>query len=173
MLLDITGPSYELGHNDFAKDPRKFTGDTKPPPLGDAGDVRSQITKVLPKVDWHDPAWGILEGSDWSIEFNHKKSGLSEYMMLHVRGGGDPLSAITAMCKSNGWVALDCSSGDLINLDAPSSKSWKEFQGYRDQIVASTQAAQKPNFVRKHPVTVSAAWFSSLSFCIWYGRGDV
>jgi hypothetical protein len=140
----------------FTKDPRGFTGDTKPPPLGDAGDVRSQITKVLPKVDWHDPAWGILEGSGWSIEFNHQTNGVTESIMLHVRGGGDPLTPITSMCKSNGWIALDCSSGELVNLDAPSSKSWQEFQGFRDKIVASTQAAPKPSFVREHPVMLGA-----------------
>lgn len=76
--------------------------------------------------------------------------------MLHVRGGGDPLPAIVSICKSNGWVALDCSSGELISLDAPSSKSWREFQGYRDQIVASTQVAQRSSFVREHAVMLSA-----------------
>ena len=40
----------------FSKDPRAFTGDAKPPPLGDAGEVRLQIAKLLPKVDWQDPA---------------------------------------------------------------------------------------------------------------------
>jgi hypothetical protein len=135
----------------FTKDPRTFTGDTGPPPLGDAGDVRLRIAKVFPKVDWRDPAWGVLEGRGWSIEFNHQTNGMTTSIMLHVRGGGDPLTAITSLCRSNGWVALDCSSGELIDLVAPSSKSWREFQEYRNQIGGSTQAAQKPNFVREHP----------------------
>lgn len=134
----------------FSKDPRTFTGDTKPPPLGEAESVRSNITKVLPKVDWHDPAWGVLEGRGWSIEFNHQTNGVTGSIMLHVRGGGDPVTPITAICKSNGWVALDISSGELINLDAPSSKSWREFQQYRDQIVASTEAAPSAGFARQY-----------------------
>ena len=31
-------------------------------PLGDAAEVRSRVSSVLPGVDWTDPAWGIFGG---------------------------------------------------------------------------------------------------------------
>jgi hypothetical protein len=94
----------------FTKDPREFLGETKPPSLGDAGDVRTKISQSLPKVDWTDPAWGILDDNGWSIEFNHQTNGATESLMLHVRGGGDPISAIVKLSKDNGWVAYDTSA---------------------------------------------------------------
>lgn len=151
----------------FSRDPRGYVADTKPPPLGDANEVRAQISKVLPNVDWKDPAWGVVEGNGWSIEFNHQRSGVSESVMLHVRGGGDPFPAIVSICKANGWVALDCSSGELINLESPSPKSWREFQGFRNQIVASTEATQRTSFVRDHPVMLSGGMLV-LGFVVYW-----
>jgi len=128
----------------FSKDPGPITGDMKVPPLGDADFVRAQISKSLPKVNWSNPAWGVLEGTGWSIEFNHRKSGLAESIMLHVRGGGDPISAIIKLCKDTGWVAFDAQKGELIDLKNPSDKSWKEFQGFRAQISNSISVQPKP-----------------------------
>ena len=56
-------------------------------------------------------------------------------IMLHVRGGGDAVTPIVAMCRNCGWQALDFSTGKLIDLDHPSSESWQRFQAYRDKIV--------------------------------------
>ena len=119
--------------------------DAEPPPLGDAGDVRKAVSSALPGVDWSDPAWGTLEGKGWSIEFNTEAEGTVGDMMLHVRGGGDPLPAITKLCTQNGWVALDMSTGDYIELEAPSDASWKEFQGFRDSVVSQVAGKSRGN----------------------------
>lgn len=129
----------------LSKDPGPITGTMKVPPLGDAQFVRDQISKTLPGVNWSDPAWGVLDGPGWSIEFNHRKFGLTEGLMLHVRGGGEPISAIVEICRNTGWVAFDIQEGALIDLKAPSDKSWKEFQGYRDGISASMSVTPKQN----------------------------
>jgi hypothetical protein len=137
----------------FSTDPRHLSEGTKPPSLGDAASVRAMISQSLPTVDWKNPAWGVLEGKGWSIEFNHQTNGVADSIMLLVRGGGDPATSIVKLCKENGWVALDSSSGELLNLDAPSSKGWRQFQAYRDQIVASAvQPTQRSNVLREHPV---------------------
>lgn len=107
------------------------------PPIGEAEMVRTQITRVLPGVDWSDPAWGILDGDGYSIEFNLLSNGVVDGFMLHVRGGGDPVSAIARLCSASGWVALNTSSGEFMDLDHPSHESWESFQSYRDQIVAT------------------------------------
>jgi hypothetical protein len=118
----------------YSKDPGPVSRDMKTPPLGDAQFVREQISKSLPGVNWSDPAWGVLDGNGWSIEFNHQESGSTDSVMLHVRGGGDPISSIVKLCKETGWVAFDLQTGTLVDLTSPSDKSWKEFQGYRDRV---------------------------------------
>ena len=137
----------------FSQDPRQSNAGAKVPPLGDAADVRARISKSLPGVDWKDPAWGVLEGKGWSIEFNHQTNGITDSLMLLVRGGGEPVPAICQLCKANGWVALDSSTGQLMDLNAASSKSWEQFQKYRDEVTGSTQqplSARKLNIIRDH-----------------------
>jgi len=112
------------------------------PPMGDAGDVRRQVAAVLPNVDWSDPAWGMLDGEGYSIEFNLQAEGMVDGFMLHVRGGGDPVAAIVHLCKANRWVALDTSTGEFMDLDAPSREGWDSFCAFRDQVTSRVQALQ-------------------------------
>lgn len=106
-------------------------------PLGPAPDVRAAITAIHPATDWSDPAWGVLEYDEWSIEFNAGDAPILQSIMLHVRGGGDPIPAIVAICKGTGWVAQDLSTGEPLDA-ADGGRSWTAFQAFRDQIVAAT-----------------------------------
>jgi hypothetical protein len=109
--------------------------DWRPHSMGDAEEVRNLITTALPGTDWSDPAWGILDGADWSIEFNYNKTGPVDSFMLHIRGGGDPIAAITGLCRANGWIALDTSTGEFMDLTDPSRDGWDGFKKYRDQVL--------------------------------------
>ena len=66
MLFNFEGkpPSFESLPDDF-----------EPPVMGEADAIREKISASLPDVDWSDPAWGMLEGEGWSIEFNHQATG--------------------------------------------------------------------------------------------------
>jgi hypothetical protein len=109
-------------------------------PLGAAADVRQQIASLLPGVDWSDPTWGIYEGDGFSIEFNVGEEDPIENMMLHVRGGGDPIAAITRLAKPLGWSALDCSTSEFLDLDNPSQAGWEGFQAFRDKVFKQHRA---------------------------------
>ena len=91
----------------------------------------------LPCVDWSDPTWGLFGGDGFSIEFNVGKDEPIKHLMLHVHGGGDAISAITTFARPLGWSALDCSSGQFLDLDHPSKTGWEGFQAYRDQVIAT------------------------------------
>jgi hypothetical protein len=112
------------------------------PPMGDADTVRAQVSAVCPAVDWSDPAWGILEAGDYSIEFNLQKAGVVDGFMLHVRGGGDPVGVIARLCAANRWVALDTSTGEFMDLANPSRARWDSFRSFRDQIVGQLMGRQ-------------------------------
>ncbi len=109
--------------------------DWMPKPIGDAEAVRTRITVALPAVDWSDPGWGSYEGDGFSIEFNVHATGLVDGFTLHIRGGGDPLPTIVSLCSANGWVAVDYSTGRLIDLVHPSRESWLAFQRFRDEAI--------------------------------------
>jgi hypothetical protein len=105
------------------------------PPMGSASEIRLSISAVLPGVDWSDPSGGILHAGGFSIEFNIDADGPVNHVMLHVRGGGDPVHAIAALCKAQGWRALDTVTGICLDPDAPSNEGWRQFQDYRDQLL--------------------------------------
>lgn len=117
------------------KDVEDASNNQKSEPLGEAGDVRDSISKHLPGVDWSDPAWGVYEGNGFSIEFNTGAEGPIDSIMLHVRGGGDPIASMLQFAVPNQWSLLDCSTGEFIDPANPSQEGWEGFQEYRDQIM--------------------------------------
>ena len=136
MSWDVIIFNFEGDPPDFENLPEDF----EPPLLGDAQTVRDRISEAIPGVDWSDPAWGVVEGDGWSIEFNHEATGQNDQIMLHVRGGGDPVTAIVKLCKANNWSAFDTSSGEFLDLDSPSMDGWTDLQAARDQVLAHSQA---------------------------------
>jgi hypothetical protein len=126
MIFNMRGktppPLDQLQESDYA-------------PLGAAVEVRQQVSSLLPGVDWSDPTWGIYGDDGFSIEFNVGKDDPIENMMLHVRGGGDAIAAITRFAKPLGWSALDCSTSEFLELDKPSQAGWQGFQAYRDKVI--------------------------------------
>ncbi len=115
---------------------RELPTDFMPQPLGDAEELRRRLSARFASLDWSDPAWGTFDGDGFSIEFNFTESGPVDGFMLHVRGDGDAVSTIVAMCKQFGWQALDCSTSEFIDLDDPSLEGWNGFRTFRDRAVA-------------------------------------
>jgi hypothetical protein len=95
-------------------------------PLGPAMEVRQAISARLEGVDWSDPDWGRYDGAGFSIEFNAGRDDPVTNIMLRVKGGGDPVSAIKAFALPAGWTAVDVSSGDYLHLQEPPRAAWEE-----------------------------------------------
>lgn len=51
-----------------------------------------------------------------------------------VRGEGNPLSALAALCRPNGWVAVDDTSGEPVELADAAAEGWEMFQAFGDCI---------------------------------------
>jgi hypothetical protein len=114
--------------------------DLQPVLMGDAEEVRVQISRSFPSVDWSDPAWGELVEEAYVIEFNFVRAGPVDHFTLHVRGGGDPVRAVTRLCQEHGWYAYDCSTGEFLDLQSSSGEGWEAFKEWRDHALRDEDA---------------------------------
>ena len=126
------------------------------PPLGPSADVREAISQSLPGgVDWSDPYWGLFAKDGFSFEFNTGKKDPIESIMVHVRGGGDPVAALLAIAVPNNWILVDCSTGELIDPDDPSNAAWQDFQAFRDRALGQDVTCLKDR--DRLPIHIPAA----------------
>ena len=109
--------------------------DLQPVLMGDAEEVRVQISRSFPSVDWSDPAWGELVEKSYVIEFNFVRAGPVDHFTLHIRGEGDPVRAVARLCQEHGWYAYDCSAGEFLDLKSSSREGWEEFKQWRDRAL--------------------------------------
>ena len=116
-------------------------------PLGSSSEVISKLKSVFPSVDFSDPAWGILDGKDFSIEFNIGKEEQIGSMMLHVRGSEASLAAIQQICQALDCRAIDMSEGDFIDFNADPGAGLRNWQTFRDQVVEAV-TKQGGNIIR-------------------------
>lgn len=58
-------------------------------------------------------------------------------LALHaeVRGNGNPVPVLAAMCRPNGWVAVDDATGRLVELEDQAAAGWESFRAYRDRVI--------------------------------------
>jgi hypothetical protein len=103
-------------------------------PLGDAKEVRTAVSRVLPEVDWSGRPYGRYYGDGFSIEVGVDDKDVIDSMMLHVFGGGGAVTMIARLASANGWAAFDCSAGEFIDPANPSDASWVHFQQVRDFV---------------------------------------
>lgn len=103
--------------------------------------VIEAVSGLFPgSADFSDPFWGRVDGDGWSIEVNVGDDEMCSSIMLHVRGAGDPVPAILQIAGALQLRALDCSTGDFLDAEAPENASFERWQAYRDQVVGKYEA---------------------------------
>jgi hypothetical protein len=111
--------------------------------LGPRSQVLLTLATVLPELDLTDPTWGILDGDDFSIQFNIGDDDPVDTIMLHVRGGDSAIGAIQRVCERTGWRALDMSGSGFINFAEDPAAGLRQWRIFRDRTVASLKAEGK------------------------------
>ena len=114
-------------------DLESFEGDPTLP-LGTRADVIRQISAVFEETDWRDPAWGIWEGDEGSIEFNLGTDEEVDSIMLHVRADEAIVARIVQLVDTCGWRALDTTTTEFLASpkDTAGVSSWRAF---RDRVL--------------------------------------
>jgi hypothetical protein len=52
-----------------------------------------------------------------------------------IRGNGNPIPVLAAICIPNGWIAVDFCENKQIDLASADSSSWDAFRQYRDDAI--------------------------------------
>lgn len=112
--------------------------DWKGEALGTCAEVRALISKAIPEVDWTDPAWGVVELGDASLEFNIGEGEPIDGIMIHARGDGGVVKVLFSLAEATGWFFLDCSEGEWFHHMANPDASWEAFRQFRDKIFDAT-----------------------------------
>lgn len=112
--------------------------DETPLPLGSQQHVHSAVTKHFPGTNWSDAAWGIFDSPFGSIEFNLGKDDPASSMMLHVRASNEIVAPIIRLCLEEGWNALDCSTGELLEAADDPTAGLEGWRAYRDRVIGES-----------------------------------
>lgn len=100
------------------------------PPLGSLSDVLDSLRSLFSAMNLSDPTWGILDGPDFSIEFNIGNDDPVSTIMLHVRGSEAALGPIQLLCRNMGCKALDTSEGDFIDFSGDAAAGLRDWQAF-------------------------------------------
>lgn len=108
--------------------------------LGSRADVHAAISEVFIGVDWSDPTWGIYDGEFGSVEFNNGGEEPLKGFMMHVRASEEIISLIVTLCERQGWSALDCSTGGMIDQSDEPGRGLSGWRAFRDEVLGDDKA---------------------------------
>jgi hypothetical protein len=95
-------------------------------PLGPLQVVQAAIRTAFPSARWSSPTWVVYSGKDstsgkeLAIEFSLDGGDSHNAVALHAHGPGDPVPSLLRLTEPNGWLIVDCSSGQFIDPTNPS-----------------------------------------------------
>jgi hypothetical protein len=90
----------------------------------------------VPEADFSDPAWGRIDGADFSIEVNMGLGEQVDSFAFHVRGRDLALGAIAEILEHLNLRAVDPQSktGSLFT-PASAQASLQAWRAYRDSVI--------------------------------------
>lgn len=110
--------------------------DFVPQGLGNRSEIVAKICEVIPDANFSDPAWGLIDGDDWSIEVNIGDSETCTGFALHVRGGDQATGVVDAVLRALDIRAIDSQTGEFFVAGPESQASFKMWREYRDSVVS-------------------------------------
>jgi hypothetical protein len=111
-------------------------------PLGSPDEVRSRVSSALPGVDWSEPAWGVYETDEYTIEFDVGDDDVVNTVMIRITGGGDIAPDLVRLAQTTAWSLLDTTSGEYLDPTQPSTVSWDSTQApLDDELTGEVQTS--------------------------------
>jgi hypothetical protein len=78
-----------------------------------------------------------FEGDGFSIQFYATDAPMLKSMGAEIRGNGDPVPALSAVCVQNGWAVIDAANGKVVEFSSAQSSEWTQFVAWRDMAIRS------------------------------------
>jgi len=107
--------------------------------LGRRSDIIARIREVVPNADFTSPAWGLIDGPDFSIEVSMGDVEQVDSFAFHVRDGDLAAFVVADILRQLGLRALDSSSpSGIFELDGDPADGLRRWRDYRDSLVGKT-----------------------------------
>jgi len=117
--------------------------DYKPKHIGRRSDIIKKILEVVPEADFSDPAWGKIEGSDYSIEVSMGDDDDCCGFALYVRGSDTAAFIVSEIISHLGLRAFDPGSDDgMFKIGPDSLISFRKWKKYRDHLLSKNKKQQ-------------------------------
>jgi hypothetical protein len=111
--------------------------DYSPAPIGQRSEIIGGIKEVVPHVDFSDPSWGYIRGTDYSIEVNLGNEEVVRGFAFHVRGSNTSIGVISDILRHLHLRAI--ADGEFFE-PAHAAESLECWRNYRDQIVINPRS---------------------------------
>ena len=98
-------------------------------PLGTLSSVAAAVRAAFPDAEWDSPSCAHRELDQYTgmmIELGHVET--SNSIHVSVSGPGNPVPDLLSLANANGWIVIDASSSEFIDLERLESEG---FAGYR------------------------------------------
>lgn len=115
--------------------------------IGTLLEVQRSISSAFPEVDWSAPAWGLLIGNSFSLEFSLGSEKQINTFSIHARGEATP--AVMEIVAATGWKILDVSTTTWLNNSSDPDEGRKQFQGYLDTVVEQHYKPARRGFLAR------------------------
>lgn len=82
----------------------------------------------------------FYEAENLYIEiFGFDQIGLLRYLLMEVRGEGDPLPVLPSLCQPAGWSVADmCKDATFLDLDSTSNPRWGKWRRFLSFAIGKT-----------------------------------
>ena len=81
-----------------------------------------------------------FDGGDFSIQFYSENEPRIKALGVEVRGEGNPVPPLAALCEPNGWAVINNADDTFVDLAATNSAEWEKFRAWRDRAVESLKS---------------------------------
>ena len=115
-----------------------------PSSLGSRARLIERITAAIPSSNFSDPAWGIIDMDDGSVEANMGEEDVCKSVMLHVRGGASAFELVSTIVGCLPGRAFDCQHNSFLD-ESTGQDSFVEWRDYRDHVVADYNTPRAPH----------------------------
>jgi len=136
-----------LGQRDevIAKFAAAFPGLLLQPPPGPSAEFLEMMPAIIRQNMLRPRLAANFEGEGFIIQFYAGDTPLLESVGAEVRGDGNPIPALAALCVPNGWGVVNVSDGSIVELSQIAAPEWERFRKWRDTAVRSLKSAGRPS----------------------------